>query len=160
MPQRKARRCSQCKRLSCNKGKATCIWNSNVDIDRMMRGLPPRFESNRHLVVTTYTLDHDDIEPPVGVKLGSDYIKEISIVMDCRPPTEQEQCGICYDNQCTITANCGHQYCRPCIQSQFVSIKDKSKAPDCAFCRSCVTQLNTADESTHGILNIFIQNVF
>ena len=157
--QRKARKCSQCRKIGCNKGRPNCVWNRNVDIDRMMRGLPPLFESNRHLVVTTYILVDDEIEPPMGVKLGSDYIKEISIVMDCTP-TEPEQCGICYDNQCTITANCGHQYCRVCVQSQFVAIKDKSKGLDCAFCRSCVTQLNTADESTHGILNAFIQNVF
>ena len=163
MPQRRPRRCSQCKRIRCHKGLATCILNRNIDIDRMSRGLPPVFESNRRHVLVTYSVDHDDdastMDPPVGVKLGSDYIKEISIVMD-GTPSEPEQCGICYDNRCTITSNCGHQYCRVCIQRQFVAIQHKSKGMDCAFCRAGVTQLNTVDESTHGILNAFIQNVF
>lgn len=150
------RKCSQCRKPGCNKRKATCRWNMNVDIDRMMCGLPPLFEVNRRYVLVV----EDDDEPPrAGVKLGSDYIKEIETVLTCSP-IEHEECGICYDNQSTISVNCGHAYCRVCIQSQFVAIQHKTKAPECAFCRSCVTQLNVHDESTYGIFTAFIQNVF
>ena len=150
------RKCSQCRKPGCNKRKASCLWNRNVDIDRMMRGLPPLFEVNRSYVSSS---DNEDEPPRVGVKLGSDYIKEIEIVLKSTP-FEPEECGICYDNQCTMSANCGHSYCRVCVQSQFVAIQNKTKAPECAFCRSCVTQLNAHDDSTYGIFTAFIQNVF
>jgi hypothetical protein len=123
----------------------------------MMRGLEPLFEANRRYVII---VEEEEPVPTPGLKLGSDYVKEISIVMDCAQEEEQEECGICYTNQCTITVNCGHKYCRVCVQSQCMEIKNKSKGLDCAFCRACVTEFNTADVSTHGILTAFIQSVF
>ena len=162
--QRATKRCSQCRKQGCNKGRANCLWNRNVDIDRMMRGLPPLFDANRRYVIVVQE-EAEEI-PQAGLKLGSDYVKELSIVMDCTQEEdglekeEEEECGICYTNQCTITTNCGHKYCRVCVQHQCVEIKNKTKGLDCAFCRACVSQLNIADVSTYGIFTAFIQNVF
>ena len=158
--QRSPRRCSQCRKIGCSKNKANCVWNRNIDIDRMTRGLEPLFGIN-----TRYTTfrDYDDIVPQSGLKLGSEYVKEISLVLDLSGPMEEEheeECGICYSNQCTIASNCGHKYCRVCVQNLCIEIKDKTKGLDCAFCRSCITTFTTTDESTHGIFTSFIQNVF
>jgi len=158
VPQHRVRKCIQCRNPGCNKGRASCIWNRNIDIDRMMRGLPPLFEINRRYVLVLPD-ENEDERPRAGIKIGSDYIKEVQIVVGV-DPIEHEECGICYTNQCTITTNCGHSYCRVCVQAQFVAIQNKSKAPECAFCRSCIVQLNARDESTHGIFTAFIHNVF
>ena len=111
----------------------------------------------------TDNLENDDAIVPAGyVKLGSAYIKEIVLAMevDAEAEAEAAECGICYTNKNTVTTNCGHQYCRVCVQNQCIAIQHTTKGFDCAFCRSHVTQWNTSDESTHGILCAFIDNVF
>ena len=160
--QRSVRRCSQCIRRGCRKNKPTCIVNLNRDMDRMLRGLPPVYASNARRIIITDNLDNDDddVVPTGSAKLGSAYIKEIAITMEMDAEMDAEECGICYTNATTITTNCGHQYCRVCVQNQCMAIQHKTKEFDCAFCRSHVTQWNTADESTHGILCAFIDNVF
>lgn len=161
--QRTIRRCSQCLRRGCRKNNPTCIVNLNRDMDRMLEGLPPVYASNAHRIIIADDIDNDDdndIVPTGSVKLGSAYIKEIAIVMDVAYTEEAGECGICYTNDTTIKTNCGHQYCRVCVQNQCMSIQHKTKGFDCAFCRSHVTQLNTFDESTHGILCHFIDHAF
>lgn len=135
---------------------------------RMLRGFPPVYANNTRRIIIIDDLDndddYDDVVPTGSAKLGSTYIKEIAIAMvvDTEVDTEVNagECGICYTNPTTITTNCGHQYCRVCVQNQCITIQHKTKGFNCAFCRSHVTEWNTADESTHGILCAFIENVF
>jgi hypothetical protein len=70
----------------------------------MTRGLEPLFGINTRYVAFR---DYDDIvtTPTIGIKLGSQYVKEITILLGCIE-TEKEECGICYSNESTITSNC------------------------------------------------------
>jgi hypothetical protein len=114
-----------------------------IQFDLMME----RFQEIRRIVHT-------------GTKYGPEYIKKISVTIDCTDEVileESDECGICYENKCTITTNCGHKYCRGCIQSHLKTMIHRN--PCCAFCRLTVTQLNVVDASAHDILSAFIEKI-
>ena len=62
--QRAAKRCSQCRKQGCNKGRADCLLNRNIDIDRMMRGLQPVFQTNRRYVILSQEEEEEAVPTP------------------------------------------------------------------------------------------------
>jgi hypothetical protein len=88
-------------------------------------------------------------------KHTSDYLKEVSLVLDlsaCEDQTECE-CPLCYDqifNKDALHTNCSHSYCITCVKNMATSIKDKTIQPSCPLCRTTITELKT---STATILN-------
>lgn len=139
---RRINRCYQCGREGCNRIDPRCPVNRRrvnlsqyvaPDIDRLLT----RFNEIRDIVYFGHIKNN------------------ISVTIE-ETNEEAEECGICYENQTSITTNCGHKYCTVCVQNHLKSVRS-TKKPCCAFCRTTVTQLKAVDASSHEILTAFIK---
>ena len=65
--------------------------------------------------------------------------------------TCQGECGICYETECNVMLNCGHQVCVDCIKGQ-VKVAQTSGKLNCAFCRADIKFINANNDETRKLI--------
>jgi hypothetical protein len=90
--------------------------------------------------------------------LGAEYAKNIEICLQISAE-EKMECGICYDNKCSIKTGCSHDFCSGCVVSIINENKYKTKQPICSFCREPITKFTVSTYSAHAEISDFIQNL-
>jgi hypothetical protein len=89
-----------------------------------------QIENNYDLFVHYISMSgNDNVILPIKEELSNE-----------KPLTE---CPICYDKT-DFETNCGHQYCKTCIEKIYFNSYEKNKEKvSCAYCRTDIFELKT-----------------
>lgn len=132
----------------------------SLSLDEVEEAILNPIPITRDVIRILYRIRPINTNIPRGV-LGKDHAKKISLSIDTYHVETQKdnECFICNDNVCSLKASCGHEFCVTCVNAIIVTVKDKTSAPLCSFCRQPFTSLTTSDHFVYSTLADFINNL-
>ena len=90
------------------------------------------------------------------------YVKKYNIaptlsVIEPNGVLEQcQDCAICYENTKvvdTVTLNCGHNFCGPCVKGTLNAHNNMYADPSCALCRAPMTHFITKSTDIYNLVS-------
>lgn len=65
------------------------------------------------------------------------FCDHITVVLDISSEEGHDnECNICFEEKCSVTAGCTHEYCKACVLRIMEESNKKEEIPLCSFCRT------------------------
>jgi hypothetical protein len=118
------------------------------------------FNPGSFAIVHSYTILTDILNSMERTQkvLGKDHAKLIELELKTSNE-ERSECFICCDKKCSVTTDCGHEFCGGCVINILKENSNKTTSPFCSFCKAPFTKFSVSDSLSYEEVYDFINNV-
>jgi len=143
---------------------STPIMSSSASELRLRRGvtelfipfsLTPRNLNDEFDNVINYMADLTQPQIQIPVKKYN-ISSTLSVIEPSGLLEECQDCTICYENTKvidTVTLNCGHNFCGPCVKGTLNAHNNMYADPSCALCRAPMTHFITKSTDIYNLVS-------